>query len=225
MGTAVEVKDVWKKYYNSYVLKGVDLTVEVGEFISIRGRSGVGKSTLLRLIGLLDKPDRGCVRLFGVDTSRLSDEEESNLRLRSIGFIFQSYNLIPWLTVVENVKLPMALAGVREGEMEDRARKLLNVFGLEKLADRYPGEVSGGEQQRVAVVRALANNPKLILADEPTSNLDPENSKLVVDMLLKACVEFKASVVMATTDVYEELPTNRDYVIVDGKLKHLNLKV
>ncbi|MEM1558354.1 MAG: ATP-binding cassette domain-containing protein, partial [Thermoproteota archaeon] len=115
--------------------------------------------------------------------------------------------------------------GVREDEMEDRARKFLSVCGLEKLADRYPGEVSGGEQQRVAVVRALANNPKLILADEPTSNLDPENSKLVVDMLLKACVEFKASVVMATTDVYEELPTNGDYVIVDGKLKRLNLKV
>lgn len=224
MSLAVEVGDLWKSYGEMYVLRGVELRVGAGEFISVRGRSGVGKSTLLRIIGLLDRPDRGVLKLFGRDVLNLDDEVASSLRLRSIGFIFQSHNLIPWLTVRENVELPMALAKVKGSEMENRAHRLLGLFGLEGLADRYPGDLSWGEQQRVAVVRALANGPRLILADEPTSSLDPENSRQVVEMLSEACRGFGASVIFATVDIYESLPSIMDYIIRDGRLEPLNLK-
>ncbi|MEM2319648.1 MAG: ABC transporter ATP-binding protein [Candidatus Bathyarchaeia archaeon] len=214
----VELHNVWKNYGGSEILRGVNLTVGEGEFISIRGKSGVGKTTLLRIIGLLENPDAGEVKILGRRVSELNDDERSNLRLRAIGFIFQFFNLIPSLTVLENIELPLALAGVKRQERLRRARGLLEYFGLEGLAGRFPETLSGGEKQRIAVIRALVNNPKIILADEPTSSIDEENSQLLIDLLKKINVERNVAVLLTTTDIYEKLPTTRDYILKDGCL-------
>lgn len=218
----IELLNVWKRYSVAEVLKGVNLTVSEGEFITVRGKSGVGKTTLLRIIGLLETPDRGEVKLFGRATHRLSDGEKSSMRLHSIGFIFQFFNLLPSLTVLENVELPLALAGVGRGERRRRAYELLEYFNLVGLAERLPETLSGGEKQRVAVVRALANNPRIILADEPTSSLDDENSKLLINLLLKVNREMNVTIVLTTTDIYENLPTSRNYLLKDGVLHELH---
>ncbi|MEM2632221.1 MAG: ABC transporter ATP-binding protein [Candidatus Bathyarchaeia archaeon] len=214
----MELHNVWKNYGGSEILRGVNLTVGEGEFISIRGKSGVGKTTLLRIIGLLENPDAGEVKILGRRVSELNDDERSNLRLRAIGFIFQFFNLIPSLTVLENIELPLALAGVKRQERLRRARGLLEYFGLEGLAGRFPETLSGGEKQRIAVIRALVNNPKIILADEPTSSIDEENSQLLIDLLKKINVERNVAVLLTTTDIYEKLPTTRDYILKDGCL-------
>ena len=214
----IELWGVWKSYGAVEVLKGVDLVVEEGDFVSIRGKSGVGKTTLLKIMGLLEVPDRGEVRLFGRDVNGLGDDEKSEIRLRYIGFVFQFFNLIPSLTVLENVELPLALAGVGRRERRRRALELLERFGLTALAHRFPDTLSGGERQRVAIIRALVNDPRVILADEPTSSLDDENSELVVTLLTRINAERKVTIVLTTTDLYERLPTNRDFVFKDGRL-------
>lgn len=214
----IELSGVWKSYGLVEVLRGVDLSVREGDFVSIRGRSGAGKTTLLKIMGLLEVPDRGEVRLLGRDVGKLGDGERSEARLRYIGFVFQFFNLIPSLTVLENVELPLALAGVKRGERRRRALKLLERFSLTHLADRFPETLSGGERQRVAIIRALANDPRIVLADEPTSSLDDENSKLVMDLLAEINAERRVAIVLTTTDLYERLPTNRDLVLKDGRL-------
>jgi len=200
------------------VLKDVNLNVRKGEFISIRGKSGVGKTTLLKVIGLLEAPDKGEVKLFGRTVNGLSDDEKSDLRLHHIGFVFQFFNLTPSLTVLENIELPLALAGIGKQERRRRARELLEYFGLTSLADRFPETLSGGEKQRVAIIRALANSPTIILADEPTSSIDDENSQLVMELLTKINWEKKVTIILTTTDLYEKLPTNRDYVLKNCQL-------
>jgi putative ABC transport system ATP-binding protein len=214
----IKLIDVWKSYGVSQVLRGVNLNVEEGDFISIRGRSGVGKTTLLKLIGLLETPDAGEVRFLGRAANRLSDDEKSKLRLNYIGFIFQFFNLIPSLTVLENIELPLALAGVDRCERRRRVMGLLEYFGLTSLAGRFPDTLSGGERQRVAVMRALANNPRVILADEPVSSLDDENSKLLMELLTRINRERGVTIILTTTDLYEKLPTNRDFTLRDGCL-------
>ncbi|MEM3070015.1 MAG: ABC transporter ATP-binding protein [Candidatus Bathyarchaeia archaeon] len=214
----IELNNIRKVYGSTSVLRNVNLTVKEGDFISIRGRSGVGKTTLLRIVGLLDSPDMGEVKIFGRTTSGLSDEEKSRIRLYSIGFIFQFFNLIPSLTVLENVELPLALAGMNRKERRSRVRELLEYFDIMGLAERFPETLSGGERQRVAVVRAIANNPKIILADEPTSSLDSENSKILMDLLTKINRERRTTIILTTTDLYEKLPTNKDYILKDGNL-------
>jgi putative ABC transport system ATP-binding protein len=200
------------------VLRSVNLNVEEGDFISIRGRSGVGKTTLLKLIGLLESPDSGEVKFLGRIANKLSDCEKSELRLNYIGFIFQFFNLIPSLTVLENVELPLALAGVGRCERRRRVMELLEYFGLAGLAGRFPDTLSGGERQRIAVIRALANNPKIILADEPVSSLDDENSELLMELLTRINRERKVTIILTTTDLHEKLPTNRDFILRDGCL-------
>lgn len=217
----VELAGVYKRYGAVEVLRGVDLRVEGGEFISIRGRSGAGKTTLLKIIGLLERPDGGEVRLFGLDASGLRDDERSRIRLHGIGFVFQFFNLIPSLTVLENVELPLALAGVRKRERRRRAYELLKYFGLAGLAHRLPETLSGGERQRVAVVRALANGPRIILADEPTSSLDDESSSVLMGLLTRISRERGVAVILTTTDLYEPMPTDRDYVLRDGSLQEV----
>lgn len=202
------------------VLRGVCLEVREGDFISIRGKSGVGKTTLLKLLGLLEEPDRGRVIVFGRDYESLSDRERSDIRLHRIGFVYQFFNLITSLTVLENVELPLALAGVSRGERRARAIELLDRFDLTHLAYRMPSTLSGGEKQRIAIVRALANNPKLILADEPTSSLDEENTRLVLN-LLEDANRMGAAIVITTTDLSERIPSDRDYVLRDGTLKSI----
>lgn len=214
----IELRNVRKAYGPTAVLKNVNLAVEEGEFIAIRGKSGVGKTTLLKIMGLLEEPDGGEVKIFGAASNRLSDGEKSRLRLHHIGFIFQFFNLIPSLTVLENIELPLALAGVDKRQRKRRAQELLAYFGLTGLAERFPDTLSGGERQRVAVIRALSNSPKIILADEPTSSLDDENSKLLMGLLAKINRERKVTIVLTTTDLYEKLPTTRDYALKEGCL-------
>jgi putative ABC transport system ATP-binding protein len=214
----IELIDVWKSYGVNQVLRSVNLNVEEGDFISIRGRSGVGKTTLLKLIGLLESPDSGEVKFLGRIANKLSDGEKSELRLNYIGFIFQFFNLIPSLTVLENVELPLALAGVGRCERRRRVMELLEYFGLAGLAGRFPDTLSGGERQRIAVIRALANNPKIILADEPVSSLDDENSELLMELLTRINRERKVTIILTTTDLHEKLPTNRDFILRDGCL-------
>jgi putative ABC transport system ATP-binding protein len=214
----MELSNVLKKYGATEVLRGVDLTVGEGEFVSIRGKSGAGKTTLLKIAGLLESPDGGEIKLLGRAVNGLGDEEKSRLRLHSIGFVFQFFNLIPSLTVLENIELPLALAGVGNHQRRRRAVELLEYFGLTGLAGRFPETLSGGERQRVAVIRALANSPKIILADEPTSSIDDENSQLLMELLKKINRERKVTIILTTTDLYEKLPTNRDFILKDGRL-------
>ncbi|MEM2913451.1 MAG: ABC transporter ATP-binding protein [Candidatus Bathyarchaeia archaeon] len=215
----IEISDVWKSYGATQVLRGINLSAEEGDFIVIRGKSGAGKTTLLKIMGLLEPPDKGEVKIFGKATSMLSDDEKSKIRLHAISFIFQFFNLMPTLTVLENIELPLALAGVNKLERTKRARELLEYFDLADLSYRFPETLSGGERQRIAIIRALANNPKIILADEPTSSLDDENSQILIKLLSEINRERKVTIIFTTTDLYEKVPATKDYVMKEGRLK------
>lgn len=213
------LKDVWKAYKGEeYILKGVYLRIGHGDFLCILGPSGAGKSTLLRIIGLLDRPSKGEVVVFGRNLAEMSDDEATRIRLERIGFIFQSINLIPHITIRENIEVPMYLRGVRGAERRAKALELLDRFGLRHLADRYPHEVSLGEQQRVAAMRALANGPSMIIADEPVAHLDEENAQLLFGLLKTLNREDSVSVVMATTSEEEARVANRVYLLRRGRL-------
>ena len=166
-----------------HALDHVDLTIESGEFISIMGPSGSGKSTLLNILGLLDRPTRGSYRLNGADVAQLDDSRLADQRQKNIGFVFQSFHLIPRLNAVENVELPMVLAGVSTASRRKRAREVLESMGLGERLDHRPDQLSGGERQRVAIGRAIVMHPRVLLADEPTGNLDSHSSKEVIDIL------------------------------------------
>lgn len=166
-----------------HALDHVDLTIESGEFISIMGPSGSGKSTLLNILGLLDRPTRGSYRLNGADVAQLDDSRLADQRQKNIGFVFQSFHLIPRLNAVENVELPMVLAGVSMASRRKRAREVLESMGLGERLDHRPDQLSGGERQRVAIGRAIVMHPRVLLADEPTGNLDSHSSKEVIDIL------------------------------------------
>lgn len=200
----VELVDVYKIYktefYEVRALDGVSMEVEEGEFIVIMGPSGSGKSTLLNLVGCLDKPTSGKVLINGVETINLSDDELTELRRDTIGFIFQTYNLIPTLTALENVEFPMIFKGVGRVERERRARKLLSIVGLEDAMDRKPNELSGGQQQRVAIARALANDPRILLCDEPTGNLDTKTGDQIIEIIKEQNEERGVTVILVTHD-------------------------
>ncbi|MDE0003559.1 MAG: ABC transporter ATP-binding protein [Rhodospirillaceae bacterium] len=166
-----------------HALDHVDLTIESGEFISIMGPSGSGKSTLLNILGLLDRPTLGSYRLNGTDVAKLDDSRLADQRQQNIGFVFQSFHLVPRLNALENVELPMVLAGVPMASRRERARQVLQSMGLGERLDHRPDQLSGGERQRVAIGRAIVMNPKVLLADEPTGNLDSQSSKEVIDIL------------------------------------------
>jgi putative ABC transport system ATP-binding protein len=216
----IELVNVSKSYGSAVILKSVNLTVNQGEFISIRGKSGVGKTNLFKLMGLLELPSDGTVRLFGKNVYALSEDEKAHLRLRQLGLVFQFFNLLPSLTVLENIELPMALAGIKKSSRHERAFELLRYFDLTQLAERFPENLSGGERQRIAVIRALVNYPTVLLADEPTSSLDDENSELLVSMLCRINRDEKVTVVLTTTDLYEKLPTTNDYVLKNGEIQN-----
>jgi ABC-type lipoprotein export system ATPase subunit len=218
----VELQNIHKNYGTTQVLKGVNLTVQQGDFISIRGKSGVGKTNLFKIIAMLETPSQGTVKLFGDDTKSLNDNQRANLRLKQIGLVFQFFNLLPSLTVRENIELPMSLNGTKKPQRQTRANELLSFFELTKLAERYPGNLSGGERQRVAIMRALVNYPTVLLADEPTSSLDDENSALLLGLLLKIQKEQKVTVLITSTDLYENLPTTKDYMLKEGQIKQID---
>jgi putative ABC transport system ATP-binding protein len=200
----VEILDVSKSYAEGdavrEVLSNVRLTLHAGEFVVLLGRSGSGKSTLLNLISGIDLPSRGTVRVDGRELVTLSEHERTLLRRERIGFIFQSFNLLPTLTVEENILLPLELTGREGPESRERVRELLDTVGLGNRAASFPDRLSGGEQQRVAVARALAHTPLLLLADEPTGNLDEQTGRKVLDLLVGLTRREKACALIVTHD-------------------------
>jgi putative ABC transport system ATP-binding protein len=182
-------------------LDGVDLEFEAGEFVTLEGPSGSGKTTLLQLLGALDRPSSGRVVFEGGDLAELPDHELAELRLRSFGFVFQQFNLIPTLTAVENVEVKLAPTGVRNPDLRNRALALLDEVGLAERAIHLPAHLSGGEQQRVAIARALSVDPRVVLADEPTGNLDSKTGGEIIDLLANMAVVHGATVIVATHDV------------------------
>lgn len=200
----IETKDLHKIYKTDTVetpaLRGIDLELYVGEFTAIAGPSGSGKSTLLHLLGGLDRPTSGEILLEGVALSGLSKDELARLRLTNIGFVFQAYNLIPVLTVLENTAFVLELQGIVRRERIARARRILAELGIEQYADQYPNRISGGEQQRVAVARAVVAAPSIVLADEPTANLDTETSLDLIDLMRRLNEEKGATFLFATHD-------------------------
>jgi len=201
----LEAKDVTKSFRSGdgtvTAVTGVTMTVAGGEFIAIVGRSGSGKTTLMNLLGALEQPTSGVIEVDGQDITRLSPGELVQYRGRKIGFVFQSYNLVPNLTATENVMLPMEFIGIRKGERRERARKLLDQVELTGAKqERKPGRLSGGEQQRVAIARALANKPSIILADEPAGNLDTQTSATIVELLRNLSRSEGTTVIVVTHD-------------------------
>lgn len=220
------VEGVWKWYGKGEgrvaVLKGVSIDVRRGEFLAIVGPSGSGKSTLLMILGGLEVPDEGRVVVDGVEVSSLPPGKRAEWRRRSVGFVFQFFHLVPTLTALENVVLAMDLAGRPQSRTERvwRARGLLRFVGLAGKEDRFPGELSGGEQQRVAVARALGPSPLLVLADEPTANLDSANKRRIVELLRRAADE-GATIVFATHDADLAASADRIVYIKDGVVQEV----
>lgn len=216
-----------KKYYGSgdtlvKALDGVDLSVESGEFVSIVGTSGSGKSTLLHMLGGLDRPTSGIVKVDGRDISRLKDEELTIFRRRKIGFVFQSYNLVPVLNVYENIVLPVELDG---NEIDtDYVEDIIEVLGLEKKKYNLQSQLSGGQQQRVAIARAIASKPAILLADEPTGNLDSVTSQDVLSLLKVTSDRFGQTVVMITHNEEIAQLADRMIRIEDGRIKTRRVK-
>jgi putative ABC transport system ATP-binding protein len=198
-------------------LRGVNLEIKKGEFVAVMGPSGSGKTTLLNLIGALDKPTKGKVYLDGKDITSMHGRALTKLRRYTIGFVFQFYNLIPVLTAYENIELPLLVAGVSGKERKKRVKELLDLVGLTSRAKHRPDELSGGEQQRVAIARALANRPKLILADEPTGDLDSKTGREVILALRDLCKREGVSVLVITHDPIVAEMADRVLLIRDGQ--------
>ena len=194
----IELRAVTKVYGRQTVLTDASVSIVQGELVVVVGRSGSGKSTLLRLIGGLETPDRGSVLIDGSDIAALTETARARLRRASLGFVFQFFNLIPTLSAAENVELPLALNGVSRRDARRRSLALLDELGVAACADRLPDEISGGEQQRVAIARALVHEPKLVLADEPTGNLDLETARQVLGLLQETCRRRHTTLIMAT---------------------------
>jgi putative ABC transport system ATP-binding protein len=198
-------------------LKDIDLSIERGEFVAMMGPSGCGKSTLLNLIGLLDRPGQGSVEIDGAAIASYRDKEVAQLRNRTFGFVFQSFHLIPDLRVIDNVELPLLYRSVSGGERRRLARAALERVGLGARMDHYPNQLSGGQQQRVAIARAIVGNPLVLLADEPTGNLDSKMGAEVMDILLKLNAE-GTTVVMVTHDEIDARRVGRIVRVFDGQL-------
>jgi putative ABC transport system ATP-binding protein len=199
----------------------INLEVKKGEFISIVGPSGSGKSTLLNLFGLLDRPSSGKIFIDGRDVSNLSQNEAAIFRNKKIGFVFQSYNLINRLTALQNVELPLIAANVPKQRRIERAKFLLSAIGLKGKEDKLPTMLSGGEQQRVAIARALVSEPSVILADEPTGNLDSKSAKVIVDLLSEINKKFRSTIIVVTHNMEVANATQRIVMLRDGKIEKM----
>ena len=221
METKIELQDVWKIYrmgeFDVPALAGIDLTVKAREFVAITGPSGCGKSTMLNMIGCLDMPTRGKVLLEDKDITGFKSDELARVRGKKIGFIFQTFNLYPTLTALENIRLPMRIHEFPEPEVEDTSKKLLDMVGLSERANHFPSQLSGGQQQRVAVARALSTGPSLLLADEPTGNLDTKSGGEVMDVFKKLNSE-GITIVMITHDQKIAGSAGRIVKMLDGKI-------
>jgi putative ABC transport system ATP-binding protein len=219
----VRVRNVKRTYYIGenpvHALRGISLDIRRGEFMAIMGPSGSGKSTLFNMVGGLDKPTEGTVFIDEVDISQLDPGELAWLRCRKIGYIFQTFNLIPVMTALENVTLPMIFAGASLDEQMERGKKLLEMVGLEHRLHNKPGQLSGGQQQRVAIARALANDPAIILADEPTGNLDQKVGEEIIQMLKRLNKESGVTIITATHDDKMYKRSDRVSIVIDGEIQ------
>ena len=221
METIMELQDVWKIYrmgeFDVPALAGINLKIKANEFVAITGPSGCGKSTMLNMIGCLDMPTRGKVFLGGRDISLFKSNELSRVRGKKIGFIFQTFNLYPTLTALQNIQLPMRIHEIPESEVDDTSRKLLDTVGLSDRGAHFPAQLSGGQQQRVAVARALSTGPSILLADEPTGNLDTKSGGEVMDVFKRLNIE-GLTIVMITHDPRIAGYAGRVVKMLDGKI-------
>jgi putative ABC transport system ATP-binding protein len=219
----ISAHDLWKIYCLGKIeypaLRGLSLTVKRGEFVALLGPSGSGKSTLLNLFGALDRPTRGQVLIDGVDISKLSDDRLAALRNEKLGFVFQTFNLLPYMSAEDNVEVPLIACNVGKNERKKIAQDLLKMVGLEGKEKNRPSELSGGQQQRVAVARALTNNPKIILADEPTGNLDSKSAEEIINILKNLNSEKGVSIVMVTHNPQLTMFCHRVLYLKDGQLE------
>ena len=219
----LELTNIVKKYFigepnELTVLKGLNLKISEGEFVSIVGQSGSGKSTLMNIMGALDRPTEGGYVLDGTAVSNMADNQLSEIRNRQIGFVFQTFNLIPRTTALSNVALPLFYMGVSRRRREERAKELLKLVEMEDRMDHLPNELSGGQKQRVAIARSLANDPSIILADEPTGALDSKTGSLVMDIFLKINREQNKTVILITHNTRLAKLTDRIITIHDGEI-------
>ena len=217
----IEIKNIRKSFGSLEVLRGIDLTINKGEVVSIVGPSGAGKTTLLQIIGTLDKPDTGTICVDSIDVTTLSQKKLSDFRNKHIGFVFQFHQLLPEFTAIENVMIPAYIAGVSNKEARKRAEDLLGFMGLSERAHHKPNELSGGEKQRVAVARALINNPAVILADEPSGSLDSKNKEELHQLFFNLRDKFGQTFVIVTHDESLAQLTDRTIHMRDGILDNL----
>ena len=219
---AINIQKIFPVGKNSrrglHVLKGINLTIEVGEILAVVGASGAGKSTLLHILGALDRPTEGEVRFEGRNIFTMNENELAKFRNRNIGFVFQFHHLLPEFTAVENVAMPAMIEGKSFERVRDDAAQILIDVGLGDRLDHKPAELSGGEQQRVAVARALMNRPKVILADEPTGNLDTVNSQMLHDLLWNLCKSRRQALVIVTHNAVLATKADRVLQIIDGRV-------
>jgi putative ABC transport system ATP-binding protein len=225
--TIIELKDVWKIYQMGQVevpaLQGVDLKINKGEFVAIVGPSGSGKSTMMNLVGCLDLPTKGGIYLDNHNIANLDESKLAQIRGQKIGFVFQQFNLIPTLTALENVMLPLAFQGVDDSEAEKKALKLLELVGLGDRIRHLPTQLSGGQMQRVSIARALANDPEVILADEPTGNLDSTTGRFIMDFLGKIHKDDSKTIIMVTHDLDLSKAAEKVVHIKDGKVEKIEV--
>jgi len=218
----LQLKNIQKKFFQAqeefFVLDDVNLTLEESEIISLIGPSGSGKTTLLQICGLLDTPTSGDIFIGDTNCSNISDDVATKIRRKNLGFIYQFHHLLPEFTALENVSIPQIINGISYKDAAIKSKEILSELGLEKRLNSIPSELSGGEQQRVAIARALVNTPKLILADEPTGNLDPVNSEIVFNLLLKEAREKKVSTIIVTHNLEIAKKTDRILTIKNGIL-------
>lgn len=214
----IKAENIQKRYGELEVLKGVSLQINEGEIVSIVGASGAGKSTLLHIIGTLDRPDEGTLSIKDIETQKLKDKKLSQFRNLAIGFVFQFHHLLPEFTALENVCIPGFIAGKDETEVRNRAKDLLEFLGLADRAEHKPSELSGGEQQRVAVARALVNQPAVVLADEPSGNLDSQSAKDLHQMFFDLRDKFNQTFVIVTHNAELADMADRKLVMKDGRI-------
>ncbi len=214
----ISAENLTKSYGNLNVLKGVSLTISKGEFITIVGASGAGKSTLLHILGTLDRPDKGTLSIADTDVFKMNDKQLSAFRNKHIGFVFQFHHLLPEFTAIENVCIPAFIAKTNKNDAEKRAAELLDFLGLKDRLNHKPSELSGGEQQRVAVARALINNPSVVFADEPSGNLDSANAKDLHQLFFKLREQMNQTFVIVTHNDELANMADRKLIMKDGNL-------
>lgn len=219
----LQLENIHKSYHEAghdlHILKGLNLSIEAGEMVALVGPSGSGKTTLLQIASLLDRPDSGQITIGGEDASHASERTRTIMRGKHLGFVYQFHHLLPEFTAQENIAMPLLIAGTPAREANAAAMELLVEVGLEARARHTPDQLSGGEQQRIAIARALINQPALLIADEPTGNLDPENAEKLFQLLLKLCASHKLSILMATHNMALAEQLDRKLVLGGGVLR------